>query len=138
MTNEIYGPYHSEEEVIKAVDIMTLKGFKAENITILANKKLCNQLEKRTDANVESSAEDDSEASIISKIKNVFMDEDKSEFNFRERLVELGLSEKQAEKYEKDIESGKILVLANDELRMGHDATSNTVTMEESVYLQND
>ncbi|GAA0595434.1 hypothetical protein GCM10009001_09420 [Virgibacillus siamensis] len=138
MANEIYGPYDSEEEVIKAVDIMTLKGFKAENITILANKTLSMRLEKWTDANVESNAENEHEESFFSKIKHMFVDEEETEFNFHDRLVELGLSKTQAEKFETDIESGKIIVLANDDLRMGHDPTSETVTMQESIHLENE
>ncbi|WP_174616123.1 general stress protein [Virgibacillus ihumii] len=136
MANEVYGPYGSEEEAIKAVDIMALKGLKAENITILANRKMSKQMEKWTDANVESSAEDDSKSSVFSKIKGIFTDEEETEVNFRDRLIELGLSETQAEKFEKIIESGQIIILASDELRMGHDAAGETVSMQEPIYLQ--
>ncbi|WP_077324900.1 general stress protein [Virgibacillus siamensis] len=144
MANEIYGPYHSKEEVIKAVDIMTLKGFKAENITILANKRLSSKLENQTDANVESSEADESETSILNRIKGLFKDEEESEPTFSERLTALGMSEAQAEKYVEGIESGQILVIANDELRLGHDASNDRISgqdsgpLEESVYLEND
>lgn len=137
MANEIYGPYYSEEEAIKAVDIMTLKGLKAENITVLANEKKSKQLEQWTDAEVENSAENELETSVFSKIKDMLSDEEETEPNFRERLVELGLSESEAEKIENEIESGRIIILANDELRMGHDATSDTVTMQEPIHLHN-
>ncbi|SEQ36486.1 Heat induced stress protein YflT [Virgibacillus subterraneus] len=138
MANEIFGPFHSKEDAIKKVSVLELKGLKAENITIFTNKENTAELEDRTDVDVENNAiEDDGKDSFIDKIKKVMLNSQDSSLNIHEKLVQLGVSDKQASMYVDAIESGEILVIADDELKMGNDPTSDTVTLEEEVIHRN-
>ncbi|SDQ82524.1 general stress protein [Virgibacillus salinus] len=138
MANEIFGPFHSKEDAIKKVSVLELKGLKAENITIFTNKENTAELEDRTDVDVENNAiEDDGKDSFIDKIKKVMLNSQYSGLNIHEKLVQLGVSDKQASMYVDAIESGEILVIADDELKMGNDPTSDTVTLEEEVIHRN-
>ncbi|MFB4166940.1 general stress protein [Virgibacillus sp. JSM 102003] len=138
MANEIFGPFHSKEDAIKKVSVLELKGLKAENITVFTNKENTDELEERTDVDVENNAtEDDEKGSFIDKIKKVMLNSQDSGLNVHEKLVQLGVSDKQATKYVDAIESGEILVIADDKLKMGNDSTSDTVTLEEEVIHRN-
>lgn len=138
MANEIFGPFHSKEDTVKKVSVLELKGLKAENITIFTNKENTDELEDRTDVDVENNAtEDDEKDSFTDKIKKVILNSQDSNLNIHEKLVQLGVSDKQASKYVDAIESGEILVIADDELKMGNDSTSDTVTLEEEVIHRN-
>ncbi|MBP1947472.1 general stress protein [Virgibacillus litoralis] len=138
MANEIFGPFYSKEDAIKKVSVLELKGLKAENITIFTNKENTDELEDRTDVDVENNAiEDDEKDSFLDKIKKVMLNSQDSGLNIHEKLVQLGVSDKQASMYVDAIESGEILVIANDELKMGNDPTSDTVTLEEEVIHRN-
>lgn len=134
MASEIFGPYHSTEEAIKEVNILGLKGYKDDNIIVFTNGSNTNALENRTDVNVENDVTEKAhEDSFMDKVKKIFTDEHDSSPDIHEKLVNQGVSDMQADKYAKDIESGKILILVNDEIRMGNDATDDTVTMVEPV-----
>ncbi|MGP4106429.1 general stress protein [Virgibacillus sp. L01] len=138
MANEIFGPFHSKEDAIKKVSVLELKGLKAENITVFTNKENTDELEERTDVYVENNAtEDDRNDSFTDKIKKVILNSQDSGLNIHEKLVQLGVSDKQASIYVDAIESGEILVIADDELKMGNDPTSDTVTLKEEVIHRN-
>ncbi|PAV29719.1 hypothetical protein CIL05_10130 [Virgibacillus profundi] len=131
MTRQIFGSFDTKDEAIKTVDGLELKGYKAKNITIFANNDDTNDLALRTDVNVESSiVETDSDPSFVDKVKKVFTNDAGSHPYLHDKLIHSGISDKQASKYVDEIESGKILVIADDEMRMGNDSVSDDVTLE--------
>lgn len=128
MTRQIFGSFDTKDEAINIVNSLELKGYKAKNILIFANDDNTGELAKRTDVNVESSiVETESESSFADKLKKIFMNDSGSHPYLHEKLNYAGISDKQAEKYVEDIEAGKILVLADDELRMGHEDRKSVV-----------
>ncbi|UJL47468.1 general stress protein [Virgibacillus sp. NKC19-16] len=136
MAKEIIGSYPSKDEAVNVVERLELKGFVAKNITIFANSDHKKEMEKRTDVKVKSDAtENEDDESFMDKVKKVFTGNSvtDSHIELHEKLVNAGVSEHQAQKYSDEIESGNILVVADDELKMGNDATSDTVTLEETA-----
>ncbi|WP_188456288.1 general stress protein [Virgibacillus oceani] len=128
MTNQIFGPYHSIEKAVAAVNILELKGYKASNITIFSSENKAVELDEQTDVNVEG--ESTNNESFRDKITSIFNKDITPDYNIHDKLMDYGLSNKQSEKYMERIESGEVLVIVDDELRMGNDATVKTVTME--------
>lgn len=120
MAKRIVGAYQTEIEAINVVNGLELKGMKAKNITILTTKN-AQELKNRTDVKVESNVPFvKNEASFIIKFKRALLKETDQELDFHEKLTNLGLSLEQVGKCITDIESGMVLVIADDELKMGH------------------
>lgn len=136
MAYEVYGPYSTIAEARKNIDILGLEGVKNEHIFVFSSKDVLNELKNQTDAHIEgdNTANSTENHSLIDKLKNFFSTNDSnSEENIQEKLRSLGISDKQAEKYMSDITSGNILVVADNEKRMGHDAADDTTVMEEPM-----
>ncbi|WP_164669723.1 general stress protein [Virgibacillus doumboii] len=135
MANEIYGPYKSNKEAVTKAEILELKGHKGENITIFANKHNANALENRTDITIESDMSVNKTGdSFFDKIKKaVLTDKPDTNTDLHEKLVEHGISKEQAKTYKEEIELGNVLIVADDELKMGNDPTPDTFRMKEKV-----
>lgn len=120
MSKLIVGSYLKEEDAVKAINIYELQGHEAKNIVALTNEKHKESLKELTDVAVKSdSPEDKSKLTITDKIKNIFIANADLELDTHEKLIEFGLSEDDAIRCMTDVNLGKIVVLADDELRMG-------------------
>lgn len=136
MAKEIIGSYPSKDEAVNVVERLELKGFIAKNIIIFANSDYAKEMEKRTDVKVKSDGTtNEYDESFMDKVKKVFTDhtDTDSHIELHEKLINAGVSEHQTKKYVDEIKSGNILVVADDKLRMGNDATNDTITMEETA-----
>jgi len=121
MTEKVYGRFLSEEEAVHAVSNLELKGYKAKNITIFTNLSNPSKLEKHTDVKVESSVDQSADNdSFMDKIKKVFVNEPDRDLDIHEKLTSRGIPEDEIDKCIADVEAGYVLVVINDELRMGH------------------
>lgn len=120
MTKQIVGAYKTEAEAINTVDSLELQGLKAKNIAILTNSNT-KELRSRTDVQVVSSVPlTENEASFMGKIKKTFTKQQNQDLDFHDKLMHLGLSKEQIAKCIADIESGMVLIIADNELKMGH------------------
>lgn len=120
MTKLIVGSYLFKEDAIKAVNIYELTGHQAKNIIILTNHENKSELEKLTDVTVKDySPEHAKKVSLRDRMKIKVMHYANVELDTHEKLVDYGLSIEDAEKCMTDVQMGKIVVLADDELRMG-------------------
>ena len=136
MTKYIYGSYLSEEEAIDAASVAELKGLKAENITIISNQSTVDELTKRTDVNVQTpTAKTDQRDPIMSKIKRIFNKDQSNDSSLYTRLIDLGLTPAIAQECVDEVNSGKVLMIADDELRMGHD--QSTTGIDEAIRAEN-
>jgi|SRR5690625_1706640 len=116
----IVGSYLTKEEAVKAINVYELQGHEAKNIIALTNEERKESLEKLTDVAVTDDSEDDNEKSTITeRFKDLFTNNTNLELNTHEKLVDYGLSEKDAIRCLDDVNAGMIVVLADDELRMG-------------------
>lgn len=119
MTKQIVGAYKTEAEAINTVDSLELQGLKSKNIAILTNSNT-KELKSRTDVKVVSSEPHLPETSFMGKIKKTFMKQQNQDLDFHEKLIHLGLSKELVTRCIADIESGMVLVIADNELKMGH------------------
>lgn len=120
MTKLIVGSYPSNEEAVKAVNIYELEGHEAKNIMMLTQPSNKDSLENLTDvAVVADEPTDNEDESFTKKVKNIITHHVEFSLDTHEKLVHYGLSDEEAERCLTDVESGKIVVLADDELRMG-------------------
>lgn len=133
MTKYIYGSYLSEDEAIKAADGLELKGLKAKDITILSNQSTVKELTKRTDVNVQTtSAKSNQNDPIMSKIRKTFNKGQSSDPNLYTRLINLGITPEIAQECVDDVNSGKVLMIVDDDdLRMGND--QSTIGIDETT-----
>lgn len=117
MTKRIFDSYPSEEEALAAVTDLQTKGYKAEDLVLLSNKRTQAALEDRTDVEVKSSSDGKGGDSFLDKIRRVFTQEEETEENpdTKKRLVEAGLSEEQAIRYAAEVDDGHILIAADEE-----------------------
>lgn len=121
MTEKVYGRFLSEEEAVHAVSNLELKGYKAKNITIFTNLSNPTKLEKHTDVKVESGIDQPAHNdSFMDKVKKVLLNEPDSDLDIREKLTSRGVLEDEVDKCIADVEAGYVLVILDDELRMGH------------------
>jgi hypothetical protein len=124
MTIQIIGKYQSMIDAANVANGLELKGFKARNILILTNQHP-KELEAHTDVNIASSLqqiEDENETTptFFDKLKKRMAKHNNHTLDMHDRLIEFGVSEEQAVRYIADVESGKTVVIADDELKMGH------------------
>jgi|GEM_PF-5846672 len=124
MAKLIIGSYLTEEYAINAINAYELKGHEAKNIILLTNSSLPERLENRTDVNVSSISHDvEKSPTLLTKIKRFIINHADIELDTIEKLVHFGLSKGQAETALAEVKAGRILVLADDQLKMGHNAT---------------
>ncbi|GAB3803286.1 general stress protein [Virgibacillus kimchii] len=134
MSNEIFGPYETTDEVINMVTSLELKGYKSSNISLLANEDHTENLIKHTDVNVESEVSGEPEKhKFTKKVQNLFSNSKNVHTSLHERLKKENISDKQADKLLEAVENGKIVILADNELKMGNDSTPNAVSMKEDT-----
>jgi hypothetical protein len=134
MGNEVFGPYDNTEEVISVVSTLELKGYKSSNISLFAHEDHTEDLIKKTDVNVESeTASERNQPPFIEKLQSLFNNNGDSQAGLHEKLTNGNISDKQAEKYVEAIENGEIVIIANNELRMGNDSASEVVSMREAT-----
>ncbi len=120
MSKLIVGSYLSKEEAVKAINIYELTGHEAKNIVALTNEEIRESLKKLTDVAVKSNTPKEREKETFTrKIKKIFMDNADLELDTIDKLVEYGLPKDDAIRCMADVNSGQIVVLADDELRMG-------------------
>lgn len=116
----IVGSYPTKEEAVKAITVYELQGHEAKNIIALTSGKRKESLEKLTDVAVKSdSAEDEDQLTIAERFKNLFTNNTDLELDTHDKLLDYGLSAEDAVRCMDDLNAGMIVVLADDELRMG-------------------
>ena len=130
MTIQILGAYPTEQEAITSVGVHALAGLREDNITLFANATHAESLENQTEVTVKANEpleEKEKGSGLIDKVKEIFSNEEDFDLHSVEHLMDFGLTNAEAVKCMKDVESGKIVVLADDEIRMGHseDVISN-------------
>ncbi|WP_185959669.1 general stress protein [Lentibacillus cibarius] len=134
MAEEIFGPFDSVEDTVKTVNILELEGYSNTNITIFAHGKYADKLNDQTDVSVTSfDPESTQDQSFLEKIKKVFFNDIHETDDLYGHLLDRGLSEDQAKDYSNQVQSGKIVITAENEWKMGNDPTDDTIKMKEKV-----
>lgn len=124
MTIQLLGTYPTEQEAITAVEVHSLAGLRADNITLFANTAHAKSLEEQTQVTVKADQpmeNEETESGWINKVKDIFSNSEDFDLHSEEHLMEFGLTKAEATECLEDVKAGKIVVLADDEMRMGHD-----------------
>ncbi|UTR09956.1 general stress protein [Evansella sp. LMS18] len=122
MKNQVQGLYSTEKEVKEAVGKLKTEGIPAEEISIIANDSENTEwLRRETGVEADSdklpvNKEYEEAETFWEKVKAAFKGEENRtgyhSFGYAGHFTKLGLSEEEAEKYDKEIRNGKIAVLA--------------------------
>lgn len=123
MTKRMLGSYETVEEALHAADVYALAGHSEDNIIMLTNEENATKLEGRTPVQIKTdnpSTEPEAE-SFMDKVKGVFTPaEEHVELDTTEKLTAFGLSQKEADSSMDKVKNGHIVIIVDDELRMGH------------------
>lgn len=134
MGNEIFGPYETTDEVVNTVNSLELKGYKSSNISLFAHEDHAEDLIKQTDVNVESETSTEADKhNFIKKMQSLLSNNKNTHTSMYERLKKEDISDNQANNILNAMEEGEIFIIADNELRMGNDSTSNAFSMKEDI-----
>lgn len=123
MANIVVGAFTTESEAAAAVHDLEIKGYDAENVTMLMNRPASKKLEEHTNVHVEDSLYNrDASETFWDKIKRGFLQDvgPNDTLTPFDMLVSYGLSEEQAEEYAHVLETGNIIVIASEGKREEH------------------
>ncbi len=122
MSKKVLGVYHSSDDVIRAIEEFQNDGYSINDLSIIANKKdLPSSVQDETGVTAEElgdRAVSREHQSFIDSLVNVFEGNnhrDAGGSSYYDRLVGMGIDEPTARDYVQDIESGKILLLTENE-----------------------
>jgi Heat induced stress protein YflT len=120
MNQTVYGIFPSSDEVIQAIRLLKQKGYRAEDITLIANKK--ESLDFTDDyASDNVNTLTNEEPTFMEKVSHFFKAESTS----------VGMSDAEVTYYAEEIEQGNILVLVGSSVSSSFDA-------EDSIQLDED
>ncbi|PYZ97688.1 hypothetical protein CR205_03590 [Alteribacter lacisalsi] len=117
MRTDVAGVYETTEETIREIEKLRGEGKTAEQITIASKEDhALGKIARKSDAHVQDvdDLEDpDRDDGFFDKVKNVLGQDNSVESN-GDKLIEIGLSEEDAARYEKEVDNGNILVIVKD------------------------
>lgn len=119
MAIEVFGSFQSKDEAIKEVDKLSLGGIPSNHITLFTVQESADELVKETDGMVEN-VDEDHDDNLLSKLKKIFVKISDTDKSLHDELKKAGLSEEQATRYAEEVRKGTILVLADNQVKMGH------------------
>lgn len=120
MTKRVLGLYNTIEETRNEIAVFELSGHESKNVVIFVNDIDGSLFNDHHVVNLDTNQATGNDESFIEKVKENFTTQDVPNFNTTEKLVEYGLSEDEAIKALAGVKDDKIVVIVDDELRMGH------------------
>lgn len=137
---KVYAVYNSGPEAVQAVNALEAKGYKADDITVLAqSSKTLTSMTMNGNEKVETVTPNDNQ-SFLDKVLRFFANEGTKDMT--ERLADTGLSDAEISAYMSDMENGKVLVLldsdaAPDEALAAGSNDPDMITTREAKRLKN-
>jgi Heat induced stress protein YflT len=128
MNQTVYGVFNSSDEVIQVLQSLKQKGYRTEDITLLANNKESLDFADRYPLDGVNTLTNE-ESTFIENVKSFFTAE--STGTLANRLTDAGISNAEVTQYVKDAEEGNILVLIGSSAGSSFDA-------EDSIQLDED
>src|SRR5699024_12791862 len=114
---------------VTSSEVDALAGHHERNMTVCANTENGKSLENHRQVTVKANQpmEDEADSSWMDKITDMFSNDEDFDLQSEEQLRDFGLTSDEASKCLEAVEAGKIVVFADDEIRMGHseDVISN-------------
>lgn len=135
MSKTVLGVYNSKDELIQAIEEFQNEGYAVSNFSIMADtRKVPSSIENKTGVTAEEPSGDnqyqaDQHQGFFESLLHPFADTTNGGgTTYYDHLVAEGISEADAKKYEEDINSGMILLLADNGPGNGADVSGNTLT----------
>jgi hypothetical protein len=128
MNQTVYGVFNSSDEVIQVIQSLKQKGYRTEDITLLANNKESLDFADRYPLDGVNTLTNE-ESTFIENVKSFFTADRTG--TLANRLTDAGISNAEVTQYVKDVEEGNILVL------IGSSAGSS-LDAEDSIQLDED
>lgn len=120
MPKRVLGIYSTVEETRDAVDVFELRGHESKNVVIFADNINQAQFKDHQIVNLHPTQHLHEEEGFIEKIIDNLPTAEVPKFSTTNKLIEYGLSETEATKALSAVRNGNIVVIVDDELRMGH------------------
>lgn len=140
MDRHIIGLYPSVETAVKTVNVLQLKGYRSEAIWVFANQNSANQLKEQLDVNVHSTVRNHikKEKTFFDQVKGIFITEEHDNRCADEVLYEFGMNDEEVNTYLEKLNNGQILVIVQDDMKLGHPPEKRHVTKEEIQQIKDD
>jgi len=135
MRKTILGVYDSELETKNVVEGLIVHGYTANEISVVSQHKLSSS-DFPEGTNVERVTAEPEDDSVMDKIKHAIIpDEAQETEGVGNRLLEMGVSDREAPMYATDIENGRIVVLVDEANHRGKpvESTKPISVMEEQT-----
>ncbi|WHY00998.1 YsnF/AvaK domain-containing protein [Neobacillus sp. DY30] len=139
MSKTVLGVYHSIDEVIQAIDVFQNEGYSRKDFSIIANTAdVPSTIENETGvasqeiAATKNNSPSEEHVGFLASLFTPFVDNtarDDGRNTYFDHLIAQGISEADALKYEQDINSGMILLLA--EKRLENDSAAAGISTED-------
>ena len=111
MSKTVYGAYDSNAELIQAVNMLKAKGYKGDDLTVVAkNEEALDFTNDNRTTDVETFVTENDD-SIAQKLVRFFVDDNRD--TLEGRLIHAGLSEKEADAYSADVKAGRVLLVVD-------------------------
>lgn len=117
MTKKVLGVYESSDEVIRAIEELRIEGYSVNDLSIVSDKRDFSSVEYETGVNSEDidHTQGKENKGFLDSLVAAFEGNNNTGENtsYYDYLVGAGIDETTAREYENDIDSGKILLLAD-------------------------
>src|SRR5699024_8872266 len=118
------GPYRSMNKAVRKAYVVGLEGYKADCIKVFAEEKKAENLNEWIDATI---------IHVRDEQKPLNRDALDADDHLYKKLIQRDYSKGQEIKHNNLIISGAILIVTEDDLRMGNDPTGDTVQLKEHI-----
>ncbi|MBT2623817.1 YsnF/AvaK domain-containing protein [Bacillus sp. ISL-32] len=110
MTKSVVGVYETPQETIAVIEGLLTKGYDSDDISVVTNRRDTDYLESRTGTEVNQALEanDRDSESFFDKLKDYFTMDDTGAHS--KALSDLDISNDEIDKYQEDLDDGKLLV----------------------------
>lgn len=132
MAKQVLGCYETPEEALTAVESYALSGHRESSIVIFTNEENAKLLEGYTKVTIKTDRPLlEESANLTDKLRDTFKPYKELELDSIEKLIEFGLSQKEAEGSMLELRNGHIVIFADERIRMGqHDERYEQTELE--------
>lgn len=118
MAKKILGVYSTTHDMNNSIAVYELSGHPSRNVIIFAKDSI--DVNAHHDIVYLNAVPSDEEQGMINKFKSTFSKQEPLHFDTVEQLIAFGLSKEDAVHALTSVQDNQIVVIVDDELRMGH------------------
>lgn len=119
MAKQVLGCYETPAEALAVVEAYALSGHRESSILIFTNEENAKMLEEYTKVKIKTDQPVLEDANLTDKMRDRFKPYGDVELDSIEKLMDFGLTQKEAEGSMLEVRSGHVVILADERVRMG-------------------